>query len=504
MELWIMPLAGAAIGYCTNWLAVKMLFRPYRERRIFGKTLPFTPGLIPKERDKIARKIGETVSGHLLTEEMLAEKLLNANMMKQLEDRLTKKWESVRESDATILELLDRFFQKEGESSVSAIAGYLEERCSLILKHEEWKRRLFDSIDCTIDMVLDKKASSFPWQRYIGLWKETVLEKAREWQDSGVVADTIEKSLWQATLEATEREEAVGDYLSLEEIRAVKDYLSLKAPKAALAILTICEEPEIERQLREKLKQAIKGTTGSFVGLFVDTDHIYDKAVAQLAEYFENPENGTEIEGAIDRLVEHFLQYSVGAAAAAVKSEIRETGISRIAKRAADFLFDEKTLLAVMGRIEKAAMEQRDRTIGEILEEVAPGITDAGKRKAQEAAVWWIAQYGTQSINFIVKKGAEQCKSISIAELAKKISPSMVARGKAIMLSQIQNMIQECAPRIAASLDIADLIEKQVQSFDMERTEKLVLSVADKELRAITWIGGILGCIVGCAPFLLP
>jgi uncharacterized membrane protein YheB (UPF0754 family) len=53
----IPPVAGAFIGYSTNWLAIKMLFRPHRAVCIFGFQLPFTPGLIPKGREKLARKV---------------------------------------------------------------------------------------------------------------------------------------------------------------------------------------------------------------------------------------------------------------------------------------------------------------------------------------------------------------------------------------------------------------------------------------------------------------
>ena len=49
------PLIGAVIGYFTNYLAVKMLFRPRREIKIGSKTLPFTPGVIPKGKPRLAR-----------------------------------------------------------------------------------------------------------------------------------------------------------------------------------------------------------------------------------------------------------------------------------------------------------------------------------------------------------------------------------------------------------------------------------------------------------------
>ncbi len=50
MKFLIASIIGGIIGYLTNWIAIKMLFRPYEEKRIFGMKVPFTPGLIPKEK----------------------------------------------------------------------------------------------------------------------------------------------------------------------------------------------------------------------------------------------------------------------------------------------------------------------------------------------------------------------------------------------------------------------------------------------------------------------
>ncbi|MDD6646686.1 MAG: DUF445 family protein [Firmicutes bacterium] len=71
------PLIGAVIGYCTNWLAVKMLFKPLEPVKVFGKTLPLTPGVIPKNRDRIARACGKAVGETLLTGEDLKKAFLN-------------------------------------------------------------------------------------------------------------------------------------------------------------------------------------------------------------------------------------------------------------------------------------------------------------------------------------------------------------------------------------------------------------------------------------------
>ena len=63
---------GALIGYCTNYIAVKMLFHPYKEVKLFGLTLPFTPGVIPKNKPRLARAIARAVSDVLLTKQDIA------------------------------------------------------------------------------------------------------------------------------------------------------------------------------------------------------------------------------------------------------------------------------------------------------------------------------------------------------------------------------------------------------------------------------------------------
>ena len=59
----IPPLAGALIGWFTNYVAVKMLFRPYEPVNIFGYRLQ---GIIPKRRSEIARTIAKTIENELL------------------------------------------------------------------------------------------------------------------------------------------------------------------------------------------------------------------------------------------------------------------------------------------------------------------------------------------------------------------------------------------------------------------------------------------------------
>lgn len=82
---WIVgPLMGGVIGYITNDLAIRMLFRPRNPVMVFGRKLPLTPGLIPKERYRIAKAISDLVSRTLLNSDVLSESLLSGPMLEKI------------------------------------------------------------------------------------------------------------------------------------------------------------------------------------------------------------------------------------------------------------------------------------------------------------------------------------------------------------------------------------------------------------------------------------
>ena len=81
IHYFIGPAVGAVIGYITNDIAIRMLFRPHQAKYIFGVHVPFTPGIIPKEKARIAGAIGKAVSENLMNREVLEKSLLSDDML---------------------------------------------------------------------------------------------------------------------------------------------------------------------------------------------------------------------------------------------------------------------------------------------------------------------------------------------------------------------------------------------------------------------------------------
>lgn len=95
------PLVGGIIGYITNDVAIRMLFRPHTAKYVFGLHVPFTPGIIPKERSRIAQAVGAAISENLINREVLEHTLLSKEMIQRLGcslDRMVAKQQANKET----------------------------------------------------------------------------------------------------------------------------------------------------------------------------------------------------------------------------------------------------------------------------------------------------------------------------------------------------------------------------------------------------------------------
>lgn len=113
--IFITPLIGALIGYITNYIAVKMLFRPLKPITIGKFKVPFTPGIIPKEKPRLAKAIGEIVGRRLVTKDGVETMLLSDNVKETLRNKIS---EIFQNSDTTLEHFLVANLSKEKTDSL--------------------------------------------------------------------------------------------------------------------------------------------------------------------------------------------------------------------------------------------------------------------------------------------------------------------------------------------------------------------------------------------------
>mgnify|MGYP006266111977 CR=1 FL=1 len=97
------------IGYGTNWVAIRMLFRPRERRPIWGQ------GLIPANKNKIAQKLAGTIHSNILNEEEIKRRIHDAGMVARLNETLIQGTSSLLadpEFQAEVKKLLYRWLHE--------------------------------------------------------------------------------------------------------------------------------------------------------------------------------------------------------------------------------------------------------------------------------------------------------------------------------------------------------------------------------------------------------
>jgi uncharacterized membrane protein YheB (UPF0754 family) len=104
------PIIGSMIGYVTNFIAVKMLFRPLHPIKIGNFRLPFTPGIFPKRKEQLAKALGKAVGNNLLTGEDIEYLFLTEEMKEKV---VTEIGNLLGTEEYTIRNLLADYFQQD-------------------------------------------------------------------------------------------------------------------------------------------------------------------------------------------------------------------------------------------------------------------------------------------------------------------------------------------------------------------------------------------------------
>lgn len=115
----IAPLLGGVIGYITNDIAIRMLFRPHTAKYVFGIHIPFTPGIIPKEKGRIAEAIGGVISENLMNKEVLEKYLLSEDMIGKVRSAVEEFITTQQKNQETVACFLGHYLSKEEIATIA-------------------------------------------------------------------------------------------------------------------------------------------------------------------------------------------------------------------------------------------------------------------------------------------------------------------------------------------------------------------------------------------------
>ena len=490
---------GAFIGYFTNALAIRSLFRPLEPR---WYTLGWQ-GVIPKNRARLADNVAKVVGEDLLYREYLLtqierpalqdslRQLLAARLGRLLAEtpasimawlppdeverlverglKLLAGWsrtEASLGSKQALLQVLEqqvrgvRLHEVVGEQVVAEIAG----RINGVLAREETRADLAAALTVQAQAFLDRDA---PLQEVVpdelrealrqGLRQEipALLQRLATWLSSAEHIDEVSSRLFEALTDYAEREGGLrglvggmGLRLFGERIEAV---VAERLPVMAREYLASAETREsVERHLFAGVDALLKKPLGALLG-----------------------EEGRPLAAKVGRVAAAWMT------SARIRSQVQSLLLDQYRRRRQDSLGE---------LLPDAAWEDLRRRLLALM-----------CLQDEQVASWGL---GKRLSGFMASAEASAAGARSLREW---LALSAADEAALVVWSQGQatELLRREVPVLLDELDIARMVREQVMAFDLARIEYLVRSLVADQLRYIELLGAVLGAIVGLSlPYL--
>ena len=506
LEVAITVAFGSLAGGLTNSVAIWMLFHPYEPPEVARRPLRFFQGAIPKNRERLARAMGQAVGERLLTGDDLARALAEPSFRAAFRDRLDAFLRDVLEKErGSLQELLPPAVVTELRPILEDVAEAALRRLDEYLASEafeeaarEWTVRFMDEIrDRPVGELLTTER------------EEALTELAHRMITDAVGGHGFERAIRDYLARTTERllepDQTFEEILPLGLVSAVEKGIAGYLPLAIERLAMLLEDPEAREKVRallhrllERFLQDLNFYKRVVAALIIPPDTV-DRVIktmetegaANLSELLHDDAVRDAMARSVNDAIVDFLRRPVvdvlGQPGDDSVEQVKDTVTGWILNVARDpgtseFLVDK--LRSTLGAAE-------DRTWGDLLGRLSPeSVADALVAAARSPETRGVAEE-------IAERAVDLVLQRPIGRPADLVGEDTAERVRDAIDEPLWGWLQDQVPAVAQRVDVAGRVEQKILEYPMEKVEELVRSVTQRELQLIIYLGYVLGAVIG-------
>jgi uncharacterized membrane protein YheB (UPF0754 family) len=516
------PLLGAFIGYLTNKVAIRMLFRPLKRWHFLGIPVPMTPGVIPAKRHELAKNIGEMVGTHLLTSKdigsALSEEKFQDHLHSIVDDRIN---ELLNMDLGPVQTLIPKRFQTYFKVAVRTLKYQFRSGVHRYLLSDEFESKVTETLLDQLESFGSRRVNEIvTWKerRAVYGFVDTLIEdllsgpKTEEW---------LAGYLLQNLQQASEDGKKLNDFLPETLHDFIEESIVHYSPEMLQQLSKILSEPPVRERIIKAVRGGVDefisslGPIGSLAGSFLDMNVLEDSIRNYLVEkkddiksWLENPEVQQRFSKVLVEQVNRYLEKPLSELLAPLEEEKFSSLSKEIAKQ-------------VLGIVRSRGVIE---TMSTMLQENLEDLLGHGRQTVGELGQKMLSEKTAQNMkNMVATETVALVRSQRIRKLLDKMMNSMfdsvLDRPVGILnnilpkgvragfteyaVQTINRIMLREVPSLVDSLEIRQIVTEKVDSLDLLRLERLLLSIMEEQFKYINLFGALLGFFIGLANLLL-
>lgn len=515
------PLLGAFIGYLTNRIAIRMLFRPLRRWRVLGIPVPLTPGVIPSRRHELALNIGDMVGTHLLTSRDIGAALSEERFQLHLYSLIDARIDHLLSQDlGSLHSLVPERFQAYFQIAVRTLKHQFRMGIHRYLQSEEFETKLMQTMMVQLDSF-----SSKPFNDMVSREEREVFYRFVETLAGNLLAQE-ETEVWLAEYlqknidEAAAAGRKLGDYLPATLHDFIMESIERYAPEILQQLARMVSEPPVRERIIALVRGAADnfvsslGFFGSLAGSFLDMDALEDRVRIYLTEHkeeirqwLENPEVQERFRRVLSDQVVSYLDKPLAELVGSLDEEKKRAICCGVARQLLGIIRSPgvvNTLSRMLRENLEEMLEQGERSVAEVGEQLLGGETSENLRRMIAGET--VALVRSRRVKNLLDKMMNAMVDRALDRplgILNNLLPSGVRKAIAdyAVLSVNRILLRE-VPGLVDSLEIRRIVTAKVDSLDLLKLERLLLSIMEEQFKYINLFGALLGFLIGLANLL--
>lgn len=510
------PCIGAFIGYLTNKIAIRMLFRPLRPWHLFGCRIPMTPGVIPAKRHALAVNIGAMVGRHLLTSKDIGAALSEEPFQDHLGVMVDRRVRELLSRDLGPLPTLipDRF-QPYFKVAVRTLKYRLAEGVNGHLAGEAFAQQLRLAMDARLGQLADQELNtlvSFENRQSVYLLFDELLDDLLKSEQAGLwLAGYVQEQLTRAAAQGRTVCEVLPDGV----VRLIRELIRSQSGPILSRMGERISDPEIRAQMIKGILAAVDhfleklGPVGAMARGFLEAETLEGKIAALLEEkkeaigdWLNNPEVQARMGAALEETIDGWLASPLSK----LLDKVDEARLAEICRHGAAHLMaalrseGSATGLRALVHIGMEEMLQGGRLrLGELGCRYFPGEDGQGLRQTlvRECLDLIRSRHSRRLIGNMLAAMVDTLLAKPLGPLD-NIIPRGVREGlNDTILHATNRVLLLEVPGVVRSLNIERVVTEKVDGLDLLQLERLLLSIMEQQFKYINLFGALLGFLLG-------
>ncbi len=515
----IPPLLGGVIGYVTNYVAIRMLFRPLRPWHLFGIRLPLTPGVIPSRRHDLASRMGEMVGSHLLTTDDVVRTLEGDAFRRELKLAVSDKLVLFLDRDlGTVQELVPDAFSARFDELMERLAQRLATACSEYLNSASFATQFDQFIRSKLDklLVCDLESCLLPEQ--YDRFRSHLDNRLSTLFSSPMLLESIGTFVDERTDRLLRSDQPMRQLLPDDLVEALLAQLEKEVPPLLEKFGGMLYDPDFRQRLLLKIQDGIRSFLDSLGGLtgllsgFLNMEQldakipvVLDQISEEIARWLREEKTQAEITALLRVRIEAFLDRPLAEIVEKLPYDKVDGMRCFLKQRVITLVQSRRTVEAVLGLCDRATQATKDRSFGSLLDQLLP---DGGQERVvteiSNRLLSLLREPATVAlISNAINEPLRGLLGRPIGKLSARFPADVCEELNAGVYRQVSELLRREVPPLLTALNIKQMVEDKVNALDLLDVEDLLLGIMQEQFKYINMFGALLGFLIGLGNLLL-